>query len=255
MIKFFRKIRQNLLNEGKTSKYFRYAIGEIVLVVIGILIALQINNWNNERQAKIETEAIRESNLREIYHDLNKDVVVLDTILNQLQRQKEASNYILKVLESKTKYIDDSLKLHHYQLETTYSVNVDRNKNTWDELNASGQLLTLKNDKLNEYLFKYYSFYDSRIKNFNELPKEVRLNNRKLGSPCSSLDNLIRVRESNGTISPNAQWFSCWLNHPDMHGLVISILETCYWNIDWFTELKTQAQSIIAYMEENIIQS
>ena len=59
MIKFFRKIRQNLLMEnlsdeqvGKTSKYFKYAIGEIVLVVIGILIALQINNWNEENKLK-----------------------------------------------------------------------------------------------------------------------------------------------------------------------------------------------------------
>jgi hypothetical protein len=46
MIKFFRKIRQQLLTENKVGKYFLYAIGEIVLVVIGILIALQINNWN-----------------------------------------------------------------------------------------------------------------------------------------------------------------------------------------------------------------
>ena len=50
MIKFFRKIRQNLLSAGKTGKYFKYAIGEIVLVVIGILIALQINNWNEQRK-------------------------------------------------------------------------------------------------------------------------------------------------------------------------------------------------------------
>jgi len=49
MIKFFRKIRQQLLTENKFSKYLLYAIGEIVLVVIGILIALQINNWNIER--------------------------------------------------------------------------------------------------------------------------------------------------------------------------------------------------------------
>jgi hypothetical protein len=48
MVKFFRKIRQKLLSENKFSKYFIYAIGEIVLVVIGILIALQINNWNEE---------------------------------------------------------------------------------------------------------------------------------------------------------------------------------------------------------------
>jgi hypothetical protein len=49
MIKLFRNIRKNLLNEGKTTKYLKYAIGEIVLVVIGILIALSINNWNSNR--------------------------------------------------------------------------------------------------------------------------------------------------------------------------------------------------------------
>ena len=56
MIKFFRKIRQNLLMENKTGKYFKYAIGEIILVVIGLLIALQINNWNEEK--KLERQAI-----------------------------------------------------------------------------------------------------------------------------------------------------------------------------------------------------
>jgi len=52
MISFFRKIRQSLLNQGKTTRYFKYAIGEIVLVVIGILIALQINNWNTQRHER-----------------------------------------------------------------------------------------------------------------------------------------------------------------------------------------------------------
>lgn len=53
MIKFFRKIRYSLMSENKTGKYFKYAIGEIVLVVIGILIALQINNWNESRKNAI----------------------------------------------------------------------------------------------------------------------------------------------------------------------------------------------------------
>lgn len=52
MIKFFKHIRKSLLMENKTSKYFKYAIGEIVLVVIGILIALQINNWNENKKIK-----------------------------------------------------------------------------------------------------------------------------------------------------------------------------------------------------------
>ena len=50
MLNFFRKIRRQLANENKFQKYFRYAIGEIVLVVLGILIALQINNWNEHRK-------------------------------------------------------------------------------------------------------------------------------------------------------------------------------------------------------------
>jgi hypothetical protein len=66
MIKFFRHIRQNLLNEGKTTKYFKYAIGEIILVVIGILIALQINNWNEKRKEN--------RNLRDVYSNLLLDL-------------------------------------------------------------------------------------------------------------------------------------------------------------------------------------
>ena len=59
MIKFFRKIRQKMLTENKFSKYLIYAIGEIVLVVIGILIALQINNWNNNRiEYKLESNIL-----------------------------------------------------------------------------------------------------------------------------------------------------------------------------------------------------
>ncbi|MBO3115440.1 hypothetical protein J4050_01695 [Winogradskyella sp. DF17] len=58
MIKFFRKIRYTLLNENKTGKYIKYAIGEIILVVIGILIALQINNWNQSRKEAKQEQLI-----------------------------------------------------------------------------------------------------------------------------------------------------------------------------------------------------
>jgi Family of unknown function (DUF6090) len=69
MIKFFRKIRQNLLSEGKTGKYFKYAVGEIVLVVIGILIALQLNNLNDERK----TENLRQVYYKQLLQDFEKD--------------------------------------------------------------------------------------------------------------------------------------------------------------------------------------
>jgi uncharacterized membrane protein YgaE (UPF0421/DUF939 family) len=58
MIKFFRHLRQNLIMENKTGRYFKYAIGEIVLVVIGILIALQINNWNSNQKDELQETKI-----------------------------------------------------------------------------------------------------------------------------------------------------------------------------------------------------
>ena len=81
MIKFFRHIRQNLIMENKTSKYLKYAIGEIVLVVIGILIALQINNWNEERKAKLSEN----QTLKNFVQDLKSDSISYSTNLQLLK--------------------------------------------------------------------------------------------------------------------------------------------------------------------------
>ena len=86
MIKFFRKIRKNLLSEGKTGKYFKYAIGEIVLVVIGILIALSINNWNESRK-----ENTLASNYRnKIINDLKTDLTNIDSLVSIGKRNEKA---------------------------------------------------------------------------------------------------------------------------------------------------------------------
>ena len=70
MIGFFRKIRKQLTDDNKPLKYMRYAIGEIVLVVIGILIALSINNWNEEKLNKTKEHIL----LKEMYDELDLDV-------------------------------------------------------------------------------------------------------------------------------------------------------------------------------------
>ena len=77
MIKFFRNIRQTLIMENKTSKYLKYAIGEIVLVVVGILIALQINNWNEQRKE----DKMGLQFLKGIQSDLEKDIILIDSVL------------------------------------------------------------------------------------------------------------------------------------------------------------------------------
>jgi len=83
MIKFFRKIRYNLIEQNKTGKYFKYAIGEIILVVIGILIALSINNWNEEKK----TQQRIVSFLIEIQNNLDNDILKANSIID---------NYIIK---------------------------------------------------------------------------------------------------------------------------------------------------------------
>ncbi|MBT8293982.1 MAG: hypothetical protein KJN70_11965 [Eudoraea sp.] len=77
MIKFFRKIRQRLLTENKFSKYIMYAIGEIALVVIGILIALQVNNWNENRKEEIRGDKLKVNLYQEllITHYHSKEVL------------------------------------------------------------------------------------------------------------------------------------------------------------------------------------
>jgi hypothetical protein len=69
MINFFRKIRQNLLMENKTGKYFKYAIGEIVLVMIGILLALQVSNWNQDRKDRISERKLLDNIHRDFVHN------------------------------------------------------------------------------------------------------------------------------------------------------------------------------------------
>ena len=88
MIKFFRKIRYNLMEQNKTTKYFKYAIGEIALVMIGILLAIQANNWNVDRIARIE-----------INQSLNKLLIELDQDSAELNIRINANNeYFILVL-------------------------------------------------------------------------------------------------------------------------------------------------------------
>ncbi len=82
MIKFFRKIRQKMLNENKFSKYLLYAIGEIVLVVIGILIALQINNWNENKKSKSQLDNI----YNEVELNLKSDLTNIDDVITQYEK-------------------------------------------------------------------------------------------------------------------------------------------------------------------------
>jgi hypothetical protein len=108
MLAILRKIRKSLINTGKVSKYLIYALGEIVLVVIGILIALQINNWNEIRKKRIVEQEIlleiKNDLVETLYEDLNEDLESHISILR-------STNAVIKALVLKAPY-SDTLSQH-----------------------------------------------------------------------------------------------------------------------------------------------
>ncbi|BAO77268.1 DUF6090 family protein [Winogradskyella sp. PG-2] len=169
MIKFFRNIRQNLLSKGKTGKYFKYAIGEIILVVIGILIALQINNWNQNR-----IERKKESNyIENINKEFKLNRAQLDSVTFYHYKVYINATKILNLMPIDINTINkDSLSIYisetfnHYTFnpqqssvnsltntstfETISNLELRRLLQKWDEL--------VKDYKEEELLFRNYSF-------------------------------------------------------------------------------------------------
>ncbi len=113
MIKLFRTIRQKLLSENKFSKYLLYAIGEIVLVVVGILIALQINNWNEN---KLHNQKVK-AHLINLIQDLKRDADYLSSMFSCHSFKYHSMQYLLN-LEGTNPYdpvSDDKNDIHPFQ--------------------------------------------------------------------------------------------------------------------------------------------
>ena len=121
MIKFFRKVRQKVLSEGKTGKYFKYAIGEIILVVIGILIALSINNWNSIRIQKRKESLL----LNGLNKEFKANKIQLDSVLKNHKYSMKSVEYLMSRLPIKNTKKEnlDSLSYHIYHLGTFYTFN------------------------------------------------------------------------------------------------------------------------------------
>ncbi len=110
MIKFFRKIRQKLLTENKFSKYLIYAIGEIILVVIGILIALQINNWNEWKKDRVKEKEVM-INLAE---NLELNIEALESDIDRLLKFNTSSRIVLNVLDNQQPFTDSLASHFHW---------------------------------------------------------------------------------------------------------------------------------------------
>ena len=135
MIKFFRKIRQTLLTENKFSKYLLYAIGEIVLVVIGILIALQINNFNEQRKDSEKEQVI----LKQLKEDYETDLIQLKQKMEMRNEIVSSAFNVLKAIDNPDKIVRDTLIMNIAKVDNNPTFDPIQN-----DLISSGNLRLIK---------------------------------------------------------------------------------------------------------------
>ena len=169
MIAFFRKIRQKLLNENRFSKYLLYAVGEIFLIVFGIMIALQLNNWNEEKRLQKDTDRY----LVKLHQDLLG--------IQKLYEYDDPDSWPQQALDA-LKYVEscgtaDSLKqsfvqmLKDHQGIPSYRVN----RSTYDEMISTGALTRIPSDSLKNAILDFFNIVEFQQSHISYFQNEVGL--------------------------------------------------------------------------------
>lgn len=157
MIKFFRKIRHKLLSENKFSKYLIYAIGEIVLVVIGILIALKINNWNIKEQER-KTERI---NLIALQEEFQQNADNLDNVIVQNTSIIQGADKLIKAFNVSVLDTISERGIAIYILQAVArDANFVHKSGVLTEILSSGELKLIQNNKLKHRLAGFGSWIE-----------------------------------------------------------------------------------------------
>ncbi|MDO1501186.1 DUF6090 family protein [Winogradskyella maritima] len=158
MIKFFRQIRLKSMENKKTSRYFKYAIGEIILVVIGILIALQINNWNEIQK----TNTWEKRFLKDLRNELKNDYEQLTAVYNMQINKGNANRNVLELIKTATKddkaMIDSVYAIAQYGNRTFFPTT-----GVYDSALSAGKIENIKNDSLKYGILNLYNHFYKRL--------------------------------------------------------------------------------------------
>ena len=198
MNNFFRRIRQNLLSQNSFSKYILYAIGEIILVVIGILIALQINNWNEYNK----TVALAQNYILDIRKDLVLDTITFNSAINRVRGTIEHNKSLLKPEYTNKLTVDSLFSIIKTSFHSTRVYHIDNA--TYLKLSNTGFLESgLFNSifkDINTYYNKEYVAYSEFIEWDEEQSLDI-FHSDFLGTYKNVLDLQSLEIEQKGLIS------------------------------------------------------
>jgi hypothetical protein len=204
MIKLFSKIRQNLLSEGNTGKYLKYAIGEIVLVVIGILIALQINNWNENEKKRLSWKTYTKS----LINDLKQDTTTLNMVTKFIIADSLAIEKMGARLSSDKVTIDTLIKIVRYELKVNSKAYRPPNNKTFLAMQANGTIELFDNETYTLLL---------QLQNEQAIAESIiKVNNMNFEKQIDYLTSQYGVNEFNPLTGPLVDKFWKNINGDDL---------------------------------------
>jgi hypothetical protein len=155
--------------ENKTSKYFKYAIGEILLVVIGILIALQVNNWNEDRKIK----SIEQTLLRDLKIELTSNLEALQEVIHEHEKSLKAARELLQ-LSMRPRELVNVPDSSAQRLVGTMNQNWTYNpqKGILNSIISSGQLSYISNKELRYLLASIDDITEDAIESTKEIDRD-----------------------------------------------------------------------------------
>ncbi|MCJ7468161.1 MAG: DUF6090 family protein [Maribacter sp.] len=243
MINFFRKIRKKLADDNKPIKYMRYAIGEIVLVVIGILIALQINNWNEDRKSK---NGFQQTMLG-LAEDIRNDTTIIQHYISVLQTQEKAAQLIIPILENRETIVD-SMAFFSAFLGMSFALNMDLNMEIWDELRKSGLPKVYADPQLVSKIQNYYHKYKGAARNWED-ESQPRIEIRGLKYDLMDQTDLNKMRLADGTNLPSQKAIKAIFNEKRVVSLIKRIDFTSTYFINIFMGCKVRAIEVLELID------
>ena len=164
MISFFRKIRQKLLQQNAAKRYLLYAFGEILLVVIGILIALQVNNWNEDKKALRSEEQFIKNIKSELRRDKEYLKKIMDIANNKIQLFEQLKTKLPDIYYTDKPLLDSMMREYFINLETFFPLT-----GTFDAGVSGNEISSYRNEVLKTQVFNLYNASYGRLNRYRDI--------------------------------------------------------------------------------------
>lgn len=240
MIKFFRHIRRRLLAESRFTRYLLYAVGEIVLVVIGILIALQINNWNEQRKLRGQEVKL----LQAFKNSLESDTASFNAYIYEYWTIHNSIQKLQRHIKADLPY-HDSLDFHFLNSTAYWSPRIDQ---AVFSTVTSSNLNLIRNDSLKKSIVSYYTFaksdFDVKIAKYSSIIDHA---SRDVFS--TRFDQLWNVNDRAMIVHD----YEALKKDKEYNYFLNSLNQQIYWLVEWPLETgEKKAEELIQFIESEL---